>query len=338
MKQFAIVLAAVISSLFYSPANFAQTHLTVYEANGKYGYIDKRGTIVIPARFDSVQSFQDGAAPVLVDSKWGIINERGEFIVTPRFEEISAFSEGLAIAELNGKWGAVDTDGIERINFKFAFLGDFKEGLAKFSNSKKEALGENLGKKGFINKMGEIVISPSFDSALDFSEGLSAVQINGKWGFINRNGNLIIKTQFDWALSFSEGFAPVKAAEKIGFIDKNGEMIIEPKFQDANNFSEGLASVEIGNKCGYINKKGVLKINAEFEECKNFSEGLAAVKVASYQNGAKKYNWGFINKTGKFIVQPLYRTVVSFSGGIGQVFDNQKRTYVNNEGVEIVIQ
>ena len=41
-----------------------------------------------------------------------------------------------------------------------------------------------MGKSGFVNKKGKIVIKPRFDSARGFSEGLARVKVNGKIGFI----------------------------------------------------------------------------------------------------------------------------------------------------------
>nr|WP_242032247.1 WG repeat-containing protein [Aphanizomenon flos-aquae] len=36
----------------------------------------------------------------------------------------------------------------------------------------------------YINKQDKEVISPQFDYADRFNEGLAAVQVNGKWGYI----------------------------------------------------------------------------------------------------------------------------------------------------------
>jgi hypothetical protein len=56
----------------------------------KEGYIDARGTMVIPPRFDGamLQFSHDGLLTVVVAGKWGIINEQGKEIVAPRFDKI----------------------------------------------------------------------------------------------------------------------------------------------------------------------------------------------------------------------------------------------------------
>ena len=79
---------------------------------------------------------------------------------------------------------------------------------------------------------------------------------DGKWGFINQNGKMVISPQFDSADPFQEGLAPVRLGDRVGYIDQNGKMAIIPLFDDAFQFKDGFALVRIGKKWGYINKKG----------------------------------------------------------------------------------
>ena len=88
------------------------------------------------------------------------------------------------------------------------------------------------------------------------SDKLFPVLVGRKVGFINKEGKLIITPQFDLAGSFFEGLAPVKIGNKWGYIDKEGKYVINPQFDDAGYFFEGLARVRIGDKWGYIDKEG----------------------------------------------------------------------------------
>src|SRR6266508_5961755 len=65
------------------------------------------------------------------------------------------------------------------------------------------------GKTGFVDTKGRIVINPQFDSAADFSEGLSVVWVGKKVGYINTKGDFVINPQFDGGDSFSDGLAAV---------------------------------------------------------------------------------------------------------------------------------
>lgn len=41
--------------------------------NGKWGYIDTRGNIIIPLQFEEADQFSEGMAAVKVAGKWGYI-------------------------------------------------------------------------------------------------------------------------------------------------------------------------------------------------------------------------------------------------------------------------
>jgi hypothetical protein len=87
-------------------------------------------------------------------------------------------------------------------------------------------------KWGYIDKAGKYVISPQFDDANRFSDGLAPVKLGGKYGYIDKTGKYVINAQFDFAGLFSDGIAPVELGGKWGFIDKTGKYLISPQFDD----------------------------------------------------------------------------------------------------------
>jgi hypothetical protein len=97
-------------------------------------------------------------------------------------------------------------------------------------------------------------------------------------------------------------------------------------------------SILIGNsaisqfKAGYLDKTGKEAIPAQFESANSFSQGLAAVKM----NG----KWGFIDKTGAFILKPIYdNIVVSFlkinNQAVALVEIDGVYKYINKSGTEV---
>ena len=103
-----IVLAFHLNALAQVVPKGAQLK-PVYK-NGKWGYADPSGRVVIPARFDAALPFADGIARVgEVDEelpeigaspniKWGYIDERGRVLLELRYAVLRDFSEGLAAA------------------------------------------------------------------------------------------------------------------------------------------------------------------------------------------------------------------------------------------------
>ena len=67
-----------------------EANLTAIERNGRFGFADEFGNIVIEPGFEGYHTFSEGLAAVKVGGKWGYIDGTGKFIVKPKFEE--AFS------------------------------------------------------------------------------------------------------------------------------------------------------------------------------------------------------------------------------------------------------
>jgi len=72
--------------------------------NGKWGYIDKKGDVVIKPEYDGAGNFWEGLAAVQVGEKWGYIDGAGRMAIKPQFDEAWAFSEGLASVCMGTGW------------------------------------------------------------------------------------------------------------------------------------------------------------------------------------------------------------------------------------------
>ena len=57
-----------------------------YMDNGKTGFRDLDGNIVIKAIYESAEMFSEGYSAVEVEGKWGLIDETGKYIIEPKFE------------------------------------------------------------------------------------------------------------------------------------------------------------------------------------------------------------------------------------------------------------
>ena len=321
--------------------------------NGKVGFMDKTGKIVISPQFDSTLNedgvtFSEGLAAVYVGDKWGYIDKAGKFVIPPKFKQKfppSLFHEGLAQVEIQeGTSSFIDKTG-ELVN-ALKFIEErtvFSEGLARVSKG---------DKIGFVDKTGKFVIEARFDEAEDFKEGLAAVKVpvkvddsvKSKFGFIDKTGKMVIEPQFNKADSFSEGLAVVtiNSMEQDGYIDKTGKVVIAPQFDVAHSFSDGLAKIlmhgeKFIDKAGFIDKSGKIVIAPQFEErpggssvsYRGFKDGLAAVEVNN--------KTGYIDKTGKMVIPASYDYGSEYRNGIAQVTtgqdaQTQKRYYIDKTG------
>ncbi len=83
--------------------------------NGKWGYIDQTGKVVIPFQFDRTAGiFSDKPVPQQKDGKFGYINKKGETVIPFKYDKAEYFySNTKAEIILNDKKGWVDLKGNE---------------------------------------------------------------------------------------------------------------------------------------------------------------------------------------------------------------------------------
>ncbi|MDI6869710.1 MAG: WG repeat-containing protein, partial [Coprothermobacterota bacterium] len=136
--------------------------------------------IAILSTFFLIFQPQENLFPVKMNGKFGFINQTGKLVIKPQFDNVVVFSEGMAPVNIGGKWGFIDSKGNMVIRPQFGHvLWGFSEGLALVMTEiplKIEGIGANLR---FIDQKGNMVITPQLDDAMDFSEGLAAVKVGG---------------------------------------------------------------------------------------------------------------------------------------------------------------
>lgn len=250
--------------------------------------------------------------------KYGYIDKNETFSIYPKYSYATSFIGDYAYVYENYENFWIDKSGIV-----------VSENIVSDAKTPKVNLTARMqygDKYGFINNEGKYIITPKYQQAQDFSEGLAAVRDeNDDWVYINEQEQKIIKIDsaktgnlrmgIDDLSGFHYGLAWIKWNNKYGYIDKRGQMVIQPVLDVTTDFSEGLACVKVNNKWGYINVKGKYVVDAKFDMAFPFSEGLGCVRIGDEDNG----KWGYIDKTGKFIIDTKFSKAEPFSNGMACV-------------------
>lgn len=148
----------------------------------KYGYMDDRRKVIIPARFSQAWHFSEGLALVQIGYKWGYINNTGQEVIKFQFDWAESFHQGIARVRVAKKYGYINQLGEVVIPIKFDSIEKFFEELALVK----------IGCKwGYINRTGELVIECQFDQAKNFDKGKASVVIGKNKRFIDKNGKFI---------------------------------------------------------------------------------------------------------------------------------------------------
>jgi hypothetical protein len=300
----------------------------VVKVNGKYGFIDHSGKMVIPPAYDKALAFSDGLSVVYVGMQCGFIDTAGKLVAQPQFDDCMPFAEGMAAVKSGNQWGYIDQSGTIAIKPQFENTITFREGMAFVEAGKVS---------GVIDKTGKMLFQVNGSGGW-FSEHRAAVREHGiesKMFYVDSTGQRAFPSTFESGGDFSEGLASVTNENKSAYIDPTGKIVIPFQLWSPwGGFSEGLAVVFIGQgRAAYIDKTGKEVITGDFVRADPFSEGLAAVMLRAGKDivstaqaqgssmvmikpGAK---YGYIDKTGAVVVPAQFAKAGKFVGGLAQV-------------------
>ena len=295
---------------------------------GKFGYVNPKGKVIIPYKYDKARDFNGSLAKVKLDGKYGYIDTTGQERIPIKYDEAEDFSRSLAKVKLNGKYGYIDMTGQELITIKYEHIGEFHDvpympdSVNNVSSSMAKV--KLSGKYGFIDLTGKEIIPCQYDEAEDFDSSIRAsmVKLNGKQMFINYSGqDANIKTVYkgtakmDYVINFEVVFA-VSKDDKIDAITTKiaGLHYTATKNNNTNNISIN----EITNNC-YYQEPSHININPNysytFSICgngKNKISNLVFSKDGMSASGTIEYVYENDSFTNDRMSIPLGRVPIRF--------------------------
>ena len=231
-------------------------------------------------------TFKNGFARFYRKGKWGIINKRGKVVIPAEYNSISFLNsdnfigykkkQGLFLIDRNGKvvkssqFTFIRSERSLFCDSEFFPAKDFSDKLVSCIAVPGTEARKKYGKKrGYMNEKLELVIKPQFRFAGDFEDGRAPVCVNRKWGYINKQGKYVIKPQFRAVGEFYQRIAKV-LSKYWGIIDVNGKWMLKPEYR----------KIDIGNKCiraWRSNKAYVFNLNGKL-----ISQKTVALKWKGY--------------------------------------------------------
>jgi len=211
--------------------------------NGKIGYVNGEGKMVINPQFDFGSKFKGERAVVgnveHGEMKYGFIDKQGKLVIPCQYSSAKDFNEGYATVVSDSKVHCIKEDGKDAFPLEGVdYIGSFSEGYAAAMN------GDKLM---YVDTKGKIQIEPGFEIGKPFNNGLAAVSKDGKWGYIDTKGKEAINRQFDAASKFYGDFAVVETNGKYGLINKAGQYTVEPKYKNVFCRNEMLSEDDPGD-------------------------------------------------------------------------------------------
>jgi WG containing repeat len=348
-----VVLAAVAAgnpaapSAAPSPAAkpaAATSPLFPVRRDGKWGYIDRTGHVVIAPRFERAERFSEGLAAVVLDGRHGYVDTTGELVLVPEQQPDGAvhrkFADDRAAVRTADAVGFIDRKGKLVIAARFTSAQDFSDGFAfacdgfgcgYVDRAGRPAVGGDLlggkpfrdgvagmsvrggarhGARYVLHDLKRGRLPGDYDDVGSFSEGLVSVRHNGRWGYVDRAGNGVIRPRFSGAGEFSGGLAPVwEQVWTCGYADRTGKMVVPARFRFCYAFSGDLARVELLGpdpkvpQPAFIDRKGAVVVEGAtatppFTSAKDFIDGLAEVEAPGTSGGPRL---GYIDVRGRYV-------------------------------------
>lgn len=225
--------------------------------------------------------------------------------------------------------GLIDVNGTEIIPLQYGEVREFTEGLAAAKDA-------DSGKWGYIDRSGAFVIAPQYTHAFPFSEGLAEVWLEPTGsGYIDHYGRLVIKGSGG---PVRDGLVRIRAKQKTIFADKTGTPLFDVP-GDAWPVGGGLIAFMEGWWMGFVDRQGAVVIPPMYHCDVNWRDQQFAERITPVSTAApsgEKEKFGFIDITGKTVVDFQYDWAEQFFDGLAMVSKDGKYGYVNTAG-EVVI-
>ena len=236
----------------------------VVSSNGKSGFVDTTGKLVVPIQYDAFRDFDNKTGFVMNNGKYALVDYAGKFLTGFIFDGTSSFFENICKVLVNGKLGYINRTGQYVIQPTYTFNKKNKEpsdyfyGFAVlysnvFDLMRKEqtvinrkTVDVNLGLEKIapilINKSGIKIFTGKGDDDISISENGYAtigrnIYNNGSHYFeqqlIDNNGKIIIPFDRDlWISDISKDWIIVQSVttKNIGLVNFKGGEIIKPTF------------------------------------------------------------------------------------------------------------
>ncbi len=371
-----------IATMFLTVISLSAQEQALYpvHADGRWGYIDSSGAVVIPVslNYDYVCAFHDGLARVNVGGKlyrrfrnydyrrheevrggkWGYINRASELITEVKYDYATDFHEGRAFVNTGGewtfncrvkdhigvapeceggRWSMISVTGNSvKVENTFFEVRDFHEGRAWVKTCKpsvKHYSDNDSCLWGAIDTAGQYVIPALFRRVTDFENHTAWVAARDYYGIIGLDGRYIMdpdSNRYKLLSDFSEGLAWAEKDSDRYFINHSGDLLFRADYDLVHPFSDSVAWVRSKNRFFLIDRNGSIRCESPGAWMNDFREGYS---VAGDKNSQK---CGFIDKSGQFVIEPVYDHGKDFDGGIARVSQNGKWSCIDSGGKVII--
>lgn len=263
--------------------------LTLYPApaaDGRWGYINEQGEVILPQIYEEALPFYGKAAWVKQNGLWGAVDAAGTVLVTPEYAEIAVYEDGsnrFICASGSNVSAAPQNSSLYDVNGQklFGLAGDLKEmssGLMAFSRTR-----NGVTTWGYINAHGEIIIEPVYAAVGQVSGNYALVRdMEGQKLLLNiyaQTGVPVDGVDSLDAVGSRMVLLKDTASGLYGYQDVNGELVIDYAFTAAEPFRGGAALAATDGGTGLLSPDGVWMAEPVYADGQYLGHNVYALKL-----------------------------------------------------------
>lgn len=314
-KKIWVLLSIACLLVTYSKAQTQSPAIFPVMQNGKMGFMDKAGKLIVPSQYDpldysSFPQFSTGLINFRQNGKWGMLDGTGKVAIKPLYAQKIYFTESdYAKVKSAASWVIIDKTGNNALLDEYSWEPEIYGDILVFYTKDNPA---KVNLRGIVNIRTKQKVNLQFSSVGDFKNGSAPARMeaNGSYGIIDEKGNWLMKPQYSYIshAGVNNFFnAEIDAATRSWvLIDKSGKVISGP-FTDFRpiyvSWDTKRNLMPVGNKAsnllGYINTAGKLVIPCKYNESLGFSEGIAI--ISETVTGITNPEWKALDETGKVL-------------------------------------
>lgn len=234
---------------------FSDGRVRFYE-NGKYGVIDREGTVIVPARYDFISSYRGGMAEFIDGDKAGVIGLNGEVLMEPTHTWFMSGDDGTVIFREQNNWALLNLATGVRTSCENPY------GPSYSSNNMS---GVTIQLEGETLRFPEAIDTETLDN------GNFALSLRGEtWEIVNRKGKTVAGP-FDGEVRYArEGYIYVSLGEPYepdeweywtALYDETGKRLLPGEYLSVEPF-DGRYLVRTDTSGGLLDKTGGWLIKA----------------------------------------------------------------------------
>lgn len=277
------------------------------------GIVNMEGKWLVKPKYDFIGINDHFAVLEKGDSKYIYFINQNKLLETA-FSSVEKLSPGLLVAETGERQYIVNTEDATISEEGFVWIEAMSEGLALVHNNG----------VGFIDSAGSWIITPQFEDAMPFSNGLAAVKKDGKWGYI---ANPLIYG--NWSVDeYERGISLSLFSESS---ETNAPADFESSISDVKTLVKKLTNEDISTE-SIINELSSMGINAGNGRVLTREDASCLLAYAARCSGKNTYCLlAFLSDEAEVAEQKL--SSVSYAACMGLFNFNQPGVFQPNETV-----